>query len=182
MCSGFALVALLAFGGSANGAVVVTFQEIGGDVLATGGGSVITAGLTLRGNGQINDLVTPSTGFFILGANGGIYNVWQTVSGPGSFGTGAQTNALAGIGDRFGLAAGQFLVLPQAYVSGAALNANATWSNATFSSLGLTPGTYVWTWGTGGNADSLTVSVTTPEPAAILLAGAGLILLLLAKR
>src|SRR5262245_18258247 len=42
-----------------------------------------------------------------------------------------------------------FLVLPVGYMSGGALSSSSTWNSATFASLGVTPGTYVWTWGTG---------------------------------
>jgi hypothetical protein len=41
------------------------------------------------------------------------------------------------------------LVVPLNYVSGAALSDSMIFNNATFASLGVTPGTYVWTWRTG---------------------------------
>jgi hypothetical protein len=53
-------------------------------------------------------------------------------------------------GDFFALEEGinAFLALPQGYTSGDPLTNSMTFDNATFASLGLTPGTYTWTWGT----------------------------------
>jgi plastocyanin len=46
---------------------------------------------------------------------------------------------------------GQQLFVQHNYVSGAALSDSMTFNNATLATLGVTPGTYVWTWGTRAN-------------------------------
>jgi PEP-CTERM motif len=69
------------------------------------------------------------------------------------------------------------LVVPVGY-SGAALSDTATYDSQTFSSLGATPGTYKWTWGTGPNQSfTLVIGTVVPEPstwAMMLLGFAGL--------
>ena len=71
------------------------------------------------------------------------------------------------------------------YVSGSALSDTSTYANQTFASLGATPGTDEWTWGTGAHADSFTLEVgpvaAVPEPASLSLlvmglAGLGMVL------
>ena len=67
--------------------------------------------------------------------------------------------------------------MPQYYVSGSVLSASDTWSGQTFASLGLTPGTYTWTWGSGADADFFTMNIegsAVPEPSSLLLASSGL--------
>jgi hypothetical protein len=47
--------------------------------------------------------------------------------------------------------------------------------NATFASLGLTPGTYIWTWGSGADQSfTLEIIGQTPLPAALPLFASGL--------
>src|SRR5205085_7185414 len=59
---------------------------------------------------------------------------------------------------------GTGLIVPTGYVSGTALSDTATYSGRTFATLGVTPGTYVWTWGTGAN-QNFTLQTKTPVPA-----------------
>ncbi len=60
------------------------------------------------------------------------------------------------------------------------LSNTTTFANQSFASLGLTLGTYTYTWGTGGDADSLTINVPgVPESASsirLLGIGAGVLL------
>jgi hypothetical protein len=58
--------------------------------------------------------------------------------------------------------------LPYEYVSGDGLSDTMTFDNATFATLGVTPGTYKWTWGAvpgvATGDDSFTLQVGVPEP------------------
>ena len=57
--------------------------------------------------------------------------------------------------------------MPRDYVSDSPLSGASTWDNQTFASLGVTPGVYEWTWGTGANQNfTLDIGVTpaVPEP------------------
>ena len=82
-------------------------------------------------------------------------------SGPSSFGPGtSEVDATSGSGDILGLTpVGEGLVVPDGYTSGSPLSSSSTYSGETFASIGMTPGTYVWTWGSGGSADSMTLNI-----------------------
>ena len=52
------------------------------------------------------------------------------------------------------------LGVPVGYVSGSSLRTSTdTWDDATFASLGVTPGLYTWTWGSRKDADSFRLIV-----------------------
>lgn len=68
------------------------------------------------------------------------------------------------------------LVVPHDYSSGTLLSDTTTFLDASFASLGLTPGTYVYGWGSGADADTFTIDIgAVPEPStwALLLLGFG---------
>jgi hypothetical protein len=73
-----------------------------------------------------------------------------------------------------------FIFVPQGYASGSPLSDSATYNNQTFASLGVTPGTYEWTWGTGPNQNfTLEIGAVSPVPeppiGPVLLAAGGLL-------
>jgi hypothetical protein len=151
----------------AQAGYIVTLQEVGSDVVATGSGAIDLTGLTAGGSGGKVSYMDPSIGSILTGpALPTVTSIaeYGTISGPASFGTHSGTeNANSGSGDLVGIVNDQFLDVPFGYVSGSALSGSSTYDSATFSSLGVTPGTYVWTWGTGEHADSFTLIASLPD-------------------
>jgi hypothetical protein len=163
-----------------HAAFVFTLQEVGSDVVSTGSGTINTAALSFFGNASFGAVLNSSNAS-IVGSASGSADFFTGISGPANFGSGIQTFANSSSGDiagRYGAA----IVVPLAYVSGTALANTATWTNQTFSSLGITPGTYTWTWGAGPTADSLVLNAAPEPTSAALLLGSSALLLLRRRR
>ncbi len=79
----------------------------------------------------------------------------------------------------------QQIWLPNNYVSGSLISGSLTFSGSTITSLGLTPGTYTWTWENGGVSDFLEMRVgvsAVPEPSSVALSIVGCALLVSFRR
>jgi len=172
--SGIALSS--AFATKADAAVLIAAQQTGGNVVFSYSGSLNTTGLGL------NVFPLPDSQHRIIPATGVLNNFSSpylrsrngVLSGPTSFGTGAQTNANSYTGDSFSLnPTGGSVVLPSGYTSGSALSGSVTFDSTTLAGLGVTPGTYVWTL-TNGDTITVTTSAIVPEPLTILGSIAGL--------
>ena len=165
-----AALAFTILNGPANAAVVIDIFQSGGDVVATGSGTIDLAGLTLFESAPVGGMgaVIPSLGTAIVGPDV-VADVYEGASGPASFGPGLLTFGSDNSGLAFGVAGSLFgfpvVVVPNGYVSGAPLLGSSTFAGETIASLGLTPGTYVYTWNSApGDDDSFTVNVSgVPE-------------------
>ena len=164
---------------SAQAGYIVTLQQVGPDVVATGSGAIDLHGLTFSNSTFLVPEILPS--FHSLGHYMGmgceikygavffhVQDPRQSVdrylgaSGPISFGRTCffEMFANSGSGNMVGIAAADytspefqesFSVFQGAMSPGTALSDSATYNGKTFASLGVTPGTYVWTWGSGAN-------------------------------
>jgi len=156
LCAASAL--LLIVSPAAHAGYIVTLNQVGPNVVATGSGAIDLTGLSFFESGSFPGLIAADTGTIITGPgpNGAILpaNFFQGVSGPTSFGSGGLRDADSGSGDYVGIGGSRgsgSVLVPQGYVSGTVLSDSMTFNNDTFSTLGVIPGTYVWTWGTGVN-------------------------------
>ena len=162
--------------GASASSYLVTVDQIGPNVVATGSGAIDLTGLAYQGSGgpaaaYINPGFAGSQ--FLIGAPAS-FDIYAPFNGP-SFGFGNATGADEGMGDLVGfvLNVGQ-LYVPVGYASNTALSDSATYDNATFASLHVTPGVYVYTWGTGPD-QSFTLEIgQTPIPGALPLFVSGL--------
>ncbi len=156
--------------------MLFTLSQVGADVDVTGTGTLNTTALTIVGPSSLPIEINPGYALLAAGAGGGNLTLYRGITtSPARFGSGGATYG-AGTGNLVGIygAFGE-LYVPVGYVSGTPLADTATFPNATFASLGFTPGTYTFTWGTGVTADSLVVTSGVPEPStwALLAVGAG---------
>jgi hypothetical protein len=144
-------------------------------VIAITSGTLNISGMNLNGPVDAGVGVTPSLAVF--SATPGLIDVYSGVSGPAQFGSGSGRQASSSSGNSFYLFGGDNRIgVSSGYLSGQSINSTTLFSGATFASLGLTLGTFVFTT----PADTVTVQIgasagAVPEPAtwAMFLLGFG---------
>jgi len=152
----------------AQAGYVVTLQQVGPDVVATGSGTIDLTGLSFSRSSNPFD---PGIGasFIQTGPTSSRVDAYFNPSVSSGFGSGGGTGANSGSGDSvgidiirqnpWGIRPGFWVNVPEDYVSGTALSDMAIYGEATFATLGVTPGTYVWTWGAGGANQNFTLQI-----------------------
>jgi hypothetical protein len=154
---------------AAHAAYIMTISQVAANVVTTGSGSIDTDALTAHNTTITAPQVEPNFGALIVGPAGNAFpsiTQYSGVSGPTIFGSGDTETPSSGSGSAVGIIGSvSYIYVPQGYTAGTDLGMSTdTYTNQSFSSLGLTPGTYTYTWGAGPTADSLTVNIVVPEP------------------
>jgi hypothetical protein len=175
-----ALLLVATWGSNVQASVVITAIESGSDViLSSVGGTLDLTGLTFdsTSGGGTDAVIDPDSPLVAVGTTDNVFDRYAGASGPAAFGTGTtQVFADSYSGDLFGVSnftGSLWIAVPTGFTSGDTLGAaSGTWLNQSFASLGMTPGTYVWSWA----SDSITLQVSAvPIPAAVWLFGSGLL-------
>jgi hypothetical protein len=159
-----ATASLFVMGSPAQAGYVVTLEQVGPNVVATGSGPIDLTGLTFHGPGGNAAGIDPS-GLILqtgptLSSPDTYFLPGGPFSGPMNFGSGGITFESSGSGDFVGILANSIAV-PSGYVSGNPLSDSGTYDKTTLSKLGVTPGTYEWSWGTGPN-QNFTLDAVAP--------------------
>lgn len=143
----------------------MTIVESGSDVIWTGSGTINTTSLTDKGNTNNTAGYNGSLGLWGMGSLSPTATTKYDVtfnSYPTSFGTiGGSPTSTSGnyVGILPGTVTDRSIVVPVGYVSGNQLNNTSTFGNKTLSSMGLTPGTYTYSWGSGINSGLITLQI-----------------------
>jgi len=153
--------------------VVAYIYQSGPNVVSSYSGTIDVTSLAADGNVHVNSaFIEGDDATEVFGPPTSGDPLYLGITGPTDFGDGAFTAlASSSTGDTFGYSGlGQLLVLPTGYVSGSFISGTDTWDDTTLTGLGLTSGTYTYTWGTEPFNGSFTVKIGTapvPEPSSL---------------
>jgi hypothetical protein len=146
---------------AASSAFVVTVAQVGPNVVWSGIGSFNLTGLTLIGSQSFGAGYSANAAIWAIGSIGatvdqyiGIDPNFPTSFGVGGIGITSSTGSTLGILPE---GTGRMLLIPSGYTSNTIISGSATYAGQTFTSMGLTTGSYVWYWNSGSN--SLTMNI-----------------------
>lgn len=177
---------LLTTASAADAAMILRLEEVGGDVVVRGSGTINLSGLTLKASLNDYDNIFTSIQLYAGPATigDGVVDQWSGMTGPSTIGTDDSVfiPADAGAGSLFGVVSDDtsdpgatrlpLLVLPRSYVSGAALSGTTRFLGQSFATMGISPGTLTWTLPTEDTVTITTDAEPVPAPLGVASAAA----------
>ena len=142
----------------------MTVSQQGPDVVWNGSGKFNLAALTFEGPQTIGGGFNAGTAVWAIGEVTGVTSYSGVTTFPTSFGSGG-VGVTSNTGSSFGILpdgfGGRSLYVPSGYTSNTIISGTSTYASQTIAGMGLTPGTYTWSWGSGGNASTLVMTITS---------------------
>ena len=174
---------LLTTSSAADAGMILRLEEVGGDVVVRGSGTINLSGLSLKASPDDYTNIFTSIQLYAGPANigDGVVDQWSGMTGPSTISSTPDSFlADAGTGNLFGVVSDDrsdpggtrlpLLVLPRSYVSGTALNGTTQFIDQSFAKMGISPGTLTWTL---PSADTVTITTDAePVPAPLGVASA----------
>jgi hypothetical protein len=145
----------------ATGAFNVTISQVGPDVVWSGSGSFNLTALTSAGSGSMVGGYGAALAVWAIGPSTSTDQYSGTFIYPTNFGSGG-VGVTSNTGSTFGIlpgGSGRLLHVPSGYTSNTNISGTSTYANNTIAGMGLSGGTYIWSWGSGANASSLVMVI-----------------------
>jgi hypothetical protein len=140
----------------------VTITKVGNDVVWSGSGKFNLTALTSLGTNTIGGGYGANQAVWAVGPNVLLDTYSGTITYPTSFGSGG-TPVTSNTGSTFGIlpgGSGRLLYVPSGYTSNSTISGTSTYANQTIAGMGLSGGTYTWSWGSGGNTSTLVMTIS----------------------
>ena len=176
----------------AEALILFTVKQVGDNVVVAGSGSYDTTGLTYAGNSPFGYPANPflvgsssitrqglasGSNFLLAGTTNASAYLWYANltrtsdlgSSPTTIDATSSSGTVSGIDESYydpQISNSSLIILPSVNPCtspSSCIIANTSSYSGTISSLGLTPGTYTWTWGASEN-QRLTIYVEAPAP------------------
>jgi hypothetical protein len=149
-------------GAGGTGDFNVTVSEVGADVVWSGSGSFNLTALIPGPLQNTSGGFQADQAIWAIGPNATVDSYSGVTTFPTSFG-GNGVAVTSNTGSTFGIlpgaTAGRLLYVPTGYVSNSTISGTSTYASKTIAGMGLTPGTYTWSWGSGGNTSTLVMII-----------------------
>ena len=153
-------------------ALNIIVSEVGVNLVISGSGTINLSALTLVGSGATVVLglnTNPGQGqIFSDDAGAAFVDIYSGFTPSSTFGSNISKFATIFSGDSFGInILDNEIYVPSGYTTGSAISGSMQINSTTLDQAGFLSGTYTYSWGSGGSADSIIINAVasvTPTP------------------